>query len=146
MTMSDEVSEPRHKIAVSSLEINSIQIKMKDRHLRLHENVLTPWMINKHWYTFRHHAFSLHDDVIKWKHYPRYWPFVRGIHRSPVNSQHKGQRRGALMFSFICVWINGWVNNREADNLRYYRAHYGVTVMSFISKPRMVNGLTIGIP
>ena len=24
-----------------------------------------------------------HDDVIKWKHFPRYWPFVRGIHRSP---------------------------------------------------------------
>ena len=31
-----------------------------------------------------------HDDVIKWKHLPRYWPFVRGIHRSPVNSPHKG--------------------------------------------------------
>ena len=39
-----------------------------------------------------------HDDVIKWKHFPRYWPFVRGIHRSPVNSPHKGQWRGALMF------------------------------------------------
>ena len=25
---------------------------------------------------------SYHDDVIKWKHFPRYWPFVRGIHRS----------------------------------------------------------------
>ena len=32
-----------------------------------------------------------HDDVIKWKHFPRYWPFVRRIHRSPVNSPHKGQ-------------------------------------------------------
>ena len=31
----------------------------------------------------------LHDDVIKWKDFPRYWPFVRGIHRSPVNSPHK---------------------------------------------------------
>ena len=39
-----------------------------------------------------------HDDVIKWKHFPRYWPFVRGIHRSPVNSHHKGQWRGALDF------------------------------------------------
>ena len=57
-----------------------------------------------------------HDDVIKWKHFPRYWPFVRGIHRSPVNSPHKGQWRGALMFSLICVWINGWVNNREAGD------------------------------
>ena len=33
--------------------------------------------------------FWSHDDVIKWKHFPRYWPFVRGIHRSPVNSPHK---------------------------------------------------------
>ena len=72
---------------------------------------------------------TYHDDVIKWKHFPRYWPFVRGIHRSPVNSPHKGQWRGGLIFSLICVWINGWVNNREAGDLRCYRAHYDVTVM-----------------
>ena len=47
---------------------------------------------------------------------------------SPVNSPHKGQRRGALMFSLICV-SNGWVNNREAGDLRRYRAHYDVIVM-----------------
>ena len=70
-----------------------------------------------------------HDDVIKWKHFPRHWPFVRGIHRSPVNSPHKGQWRGALMFSLICVWINGCVNNREAGDLRRYCAHYDITVM-----------------
>ena len=72
---------------------------------------------------------DMHDDVIKWKHLPRYWPFVRGIHRSPVNSPHKGQWRGALMFSLICVWINSWINNRKAGDLRRYRAHYDVTVM-----------------
>ena len=44
-----------------------------------------------------------HVDVIKWKHFPRYWPFVRGIHGSPVKSPHKGQWRGALMFSLICA-------------------------------------------
>ena len=71
----------------------------------------------------------IHDDLIKWKHLPRYWPFVRGIHRSPVNSPHKGQWCGALMFSLICVWINDWVNNREAGDLIPYRAHYDVTVM-----------------
>ena len=64
------------------------------------------------------------DDVIKWKDFRRYWPFVRGIHRSP----HRGQWRGA-MFSLICTWINGWVNNREAGDLRRYRAHYDVIVM-----------------
>ena len=30
-----------------------------------------------------------HYDVIKWKHFPFYWPFVRGIHRWPVNSPHR---------------------------------------------------------
>ena len=68
------------------------------------------------------HAHA-HDDIIKWKHFPRYWPFVRGIHRSPMNSPHKGQWRGALM------WINGWVNNRDAGDLRRHRAHYDVIVM-----------------
>ena len=73
-----------------------------------------------------------HDDVIKWKHFPRYWPFVRGIHRSPVNSPHKGQWRGALLFSLICAWINGWVNNGEADDLRRHCAHCDVIVMKKI--------------
>ena len=50
----------------------------------------------------------IHDDVIKWKHFPRYWRFVRRIHRSPGNFPHKGQWIGALMFSLICVWINNW--------------------------------------
>ena len=52
------------------------------------------------------------------------------IPRHPVNSPHKGQWRGALIFSLIYVWINGWVNNREAGDLRRYRAHYDVIVMS----------------
>ena len=71
----------------------------------------------------------LHDVVIKFKHFLRYCPFVREIHRSPVNSTQKGQWRGALMFSLICAWINGWVNNREAGDLRRHRAHYDVIVM-----------------
>ena len=64
-----------------------------------------------------------------WRHQMRLRPFVRGIHRSPVNSPHKGQWRGALMFSLICVWINGWINNRDAGDLRRHLAHYDVTVM-----------------
>ena len=78
--------------------------------------------------------WGLHDDVIKWNHFPRYWPFVRGIHRSPVNSPHKGQWRGALIFSSSCAWINDCVNNREAGDVRRYRAHYDVTVMRAIFK------------
>ena len=70
-----------------------------------------------------------HDDIIKWEHFPRTWPFVRGIHRSPLNLPQKGQWCGALVFSLICVWINDWVNNREAGGLKRYRAHYDVIVM-----------------
>ena len=68
------------------------------------------------------------DDIIKWKHFPHYWPFVQGIHQSPLNSPHKGQRCGTLIFSLI--WTNGWVNYWDASDLRCHRAHYDVTVMS----------------
>ena len=53
-------------------------------------------------------------------------------HRSPVNSPHKGQWRGALMLSFIRAWINGWVKNRQACDLRRHRAHYDVIVMKIL--------------
>ena len=79
-----------------------------------------------------------HDDVIKWKHFPRYCPFVRGIHRSTVNSPHKGQWRGALMFSLIYAWISDWVNNREAGDLRCHHGHYDVMVI--------VDGIIILVP
>ena len=68
--------------------------------------------------------FPFHDDVIKWKHFSRYWPFVRGSPRSPVNSPHNGQWRGALMFSLIYGRIN-----REAGDLRRQCAHYDVIVV-----------------
>ena len=70
-----------------------------------------------------------HDDVFKWKHFPRYWPFVRGIHRSPVYSPHKGQWCGALTFSLICARINDWANNGDSGYLRRHLAHYDVIVM-----------------
>ena len=70
-----------------------------------------------------------HDDVTKWKYFPRYWPIVRGIHRWPVNSPHKGQWRGALVFPLICTRINGWVNNGEAGDFIRHRPHYDVIVM-----------------
>ena len=55
----------------------------------------------------------------------------------PVNSPHKGQWRGALMFSPICAWIDNWVNNREAGDLRHHRGHYDVNVM------RSIHSLTV---
>ena len=73
-----------------------------------------------------------HDDVIKWKHFPRYWPFVRGIHRSPVNSPHRCQWRGASVFSLICTRINSWETIVRLVILRRNRTHYDVTVMMLL--------------
>ena len=70
-----------------------------------------------------------YDDVIKWTHFPRHWPFVMGIHRSPVESPHKGNWRRALVFSLICARTNGWANNRDAGDLGRHVAYYDVTEM-----------------
>ena len=56
-----------------------------------------------------------------------------GIHRSLVNSPHKDQWRGALMFSLISSWINGWVNKREAGDLRRHCAYHDVVVLDFLT-------------
>ena len=86
-------------------------------------------------------CLSMHDDVSKWKHFPRNWPFVR----SQVNSPHKGQWCGALMFSLICVWINGWENNRETGDLRRYCVYYDVTVMGFCTNTdSRMEGISVG--
>ena len=94
-----------------------------------------------HWWVITSHRWTLllHDDVIKWKHFPRYCPFVQGIHRSPVNSPHKGQWRGALMFSLICSWTNVWINNGDAGDLKRYRAHCDFTVL--YAWPNLTKGL-----
>ena len=47
-----------------------------------------------------------HDDVIKWKLFPCYWPFARGIHRSPVNSPHKGPATRSFDVSLMLTRAN----------------------------------------
>ena len=85
-----------------------------------------PWMV------------AYHDDVIKWKYFAHYWPFMRGIHRSPVNFPHRGQWRGALIPSLICAWTNSSANNGDAGDLKRHRSHYDVIVMYTYSKVRKV--------
>ena len=60
-----------------------------------------------------------HDDIIKWKHFPCYWSFLQGIHRSSVNSPQKGQWHRQLLcfcFVFISGWTNGSINNPDASD------------------------------
>ena len=85
----------------------------------------------------------VHGDVIRWNifrvtgplwgfpsvtsWFPSQKPVTQSL--SPVDSSHKGQWRGALMFSSICAWTSGWANNRGVGDLRRHRAHYDVTVI-----------------
>ena len=71
-------------------------------------------------------------------------PLCGGIHRSQF--PHNGQWRETLVFSFICAWINAWVNKRWAGDLRRYRAHHDVIVLRMVA-PAMAtrwDGLMIG--
>ena len=91
-------------------------------HLPKHGNV----DVMRLWCTSR----TIHDDVIKWKKFPRNWPFVWGIHRSPVNSPRKGQWRGALMFD-LCLnkrmskqWWGWWFQTPLCPLWRHCNAVY----------------------
>ena len=94
-----------------------------------------------------HDACFYPDDVVKWKHFPRYWPFVRGIHRSPMNSSHKGQCHGALIFPLIyalnkrlSIQSRGCWFETPSRSLRRHRNDYCslVTYFDKVSIQRMV--------
>ena len=77
----------------------------------------------------RHTVFLCHDDVIKWKHFPRYWPFYVG--NSPVTGKFPSQRpvtRSFDVFSYLHL-NKRWVNNCGAADLKSHRTHYDVIVM-----------------
>ena len=78
--------------------------------------------------------------------------FGRGIHRLSVIFPHKSQWRGAMMYSLSCAWTIGWVNNRDAGDLRRHRAHYDVIVMcsslsisSVLQTRHLLRALALGV-
>ena len=100
----------------------------------------SPWnATNPHWWCINTGSDNgLMPSVIKplsawWRHqmetFSALLALCAGNSPVPVNSPHKGQWRGALMFSLICARINDWVNNREAGDLRPHPGHYDVSVM-----------------
>ena len=72
--------------------------------------------------------YSQYDDVIKWKNFPRYWPFVRGIHRSRWIPRTKATDAELCCF----LWSAPEPTAKQAigtpDDLKRHRAHYGVFV------------------
>ena len=64
---------------------------------------ITSWRKPKVFWRKLNLWFDHDDNIIKWKHFPYYWPFVRGIHQSPVDPSHKGHWHRGLMFPLICA-------------------------------------------
>ena len=97
-----------------------------------HYVTIAPLSLNVHT-TWCDLSYGPSKNLPSWRHqmgiFSALLVLCAGNKRTPVNSPHKEQWRGALMFSLICTWINGWVKNREAGDLRLNRAHYDVTVM-----------------
>ena len=54
------------------------------------------------------------------------WSIINEVFWHSFEGSHR-----ALMFSLICAWMNDWVNNREAGDLRHHRAHYDITLMKY---------------
>ena len=106
---------------------------MENQELSLWQRCLllvAPWFVPVTIFNATSEDTTTHDDVIKWKSFSALLALCAENSPVPVTSPHKGQWRGALMFSLIYAWINEWVNNREAaGDLRRQRGHYDVIVM-----------------
>ena len=78
-----------------------------------------------------------------WRHqmetFPALLALCAGNSPGPVNSLHKGQWRGALVFSLMCARINDRVNNRETGDSTHHRGHYDVNVMNFFVRNRPIS-------
>ena len=79
--------------------------------------------------------YSSHDDVIKWKNFQRYWPFVRTIHRSPVNSPHEGQWRRALMFTWKMSIFTNLADKYVLESIFWW---IYISVRCYVCKPHDV--------
>ena len=107
--------------AVVTAHLRDLNHKHKDTRTAFIDDMshkICTWFVVATWWRHQMEAFSALMAI------------CAGNSPVPVNSPHKGQWRGAIMFSLICIWINGWVNNRAAGDLRRYRAHYDVSVMT----------------
>ena len=94
-------------------------------------------------------AFSEGDvEHSWWRHQMEAFSALLAIcaRNSPVPGEFPTQRpvTPSCDVSLICVWINGWVNNRKAGDLRRYRAHYDVSVM-LLECPKVTSQKPYGV-
>ena len=66
-------------------------------------------------------------NILPWHWSPLcYWPFVRGIHWSSMDSPHKRLAAQALIFSLMLAWTNCWTNMPVPGYLTRYDTHVKV--------------------
>ena len=129
------IASARIRIVANSLRYN--WTKLYNDIFQLHRD---RWIYSTQ--TANHNTRTFFFNLTRWRHW-RYWPFVRRINRPPVNSPHKCQWRGALIFSLICAYKNLWINNLDAGHLRRHCAHYDVNVMNLCIYPVLCPKLTL---
>ena len=90
----------------------------------------------------------IHDDVIMWKNFPRYWSF-EGMPPVTCGFRSQGPVTRSIDDFFISSWTNGWANRRYVGDLMRHRAHDDVAAMityfekySFRSQSKEINTFT----
>ena len=95
----DVIMDMPWRMKMSSLRSSYLSLQLRRWGARSSLLRVVPTTL-EHWSVLKQRT-TIHSDVITWKRFPRYWPFARGIHRSPGDSTHNGQVTRALMFSLI---------------------------------------------
>ena len=74
------------------------------------------------------HTIQNHHDAIIWNHFLHYWPFVKGIHQSLVDSPHKGASNVecSCAFYLLLTWTSYWTNSHVTADL----AHHNINITS----------------
>ena len=97
--------------------LNALQMTLlKKMPVRLSSTLASPKLVwGDEWWC--------HDMIMTWQWFPHYWPYVRGIHGSLLDSADKGPVTVTLIFPLLLAWISCWTNRRVVSAFRWHDAH-----------------------
>ena len=67
---------------------------------------------------FEYERSTVSLGIMTWNRFSHYWPFVRGMYRSPIDSPHKGRAMRSILLSLLLAWAICWLIRRVANGLR----------------------------